>query len=107
MNIKERIQDLCKKKGVTANQAEKDLGVSASYISKLDKSAPTAFTLYNMAKYFDVTMEYILMGEEKPAHDKADELVDNEIIEMLTLLTPFEFAKVQGYLEGILAARKE
>lgn len=65
MSRKERIQQLCKKKGVTFQQAEADLGFGASYISKLDKSDPTATKLYSMAKYFGVSMEYLYSGEKE------------------------------------------
>ena len=40
MNVKERIQFLCKKNGITSKSLEEHLGFGKGYISKIDKAAP-------------------------------------------------------------------
>ena len=80
MGLKERIQELCRKKGVTAQQAEIDLGFAKGYISKLSTSIPNAAKVQKMAEYFGVPVGYIL-GEEK-APIQRDER-DDEVAELL------------------------
>lgn len=63
MNLKERIQNLCKDRGVAASKVEKDLGFGSGYISKLDKSTPNAANLQKLADYFGVPIGYLMTGE--------------------------------------------
>ena len=43
--LKELVRDLCKKKGVSMNTAEKEIGLAKGYISKLNNSNPNMNTL--------------------------------------------------------------
>lgn len=63
MNIKERIQFLCKKNGVTSKSLEEYLGFGRGYISKIDKTAPNLSKLKPIADYFGVTVDYLLGNE--------------------------------------------
>lgn len=45
MDLKERIKELCKEKGISLNKLESDCGVAKGYISKLDKSSPSVATI--------------------------------------------------------------
>lgn len=65
MGLKERVQALCKKKGVTAQQAEIDLGLGKGYISKLNASVPNAGNIQKMATYFGVSSDFIIIGEDE------------------------------------------
>ena len=67
--MKDRIKALCKKKGVSMNTAEKEIGLAKGYISKLDKSNPNMTTLQKMADYFDVSVEYLMAGKENESND--------------------------------------
>ncbi len=62
--MKERIKTLCKKKGVSMNTAEKEIGLAKGYISKLEKSNPNMTTLQRMADYFNVTTDFLMTGKE-------------------------------------------
>ena len=73
MNIKERIQFLCKKNGVTSKSLEEYLGFGRGYISKIDKTAPNLSKLKPIAYYFGVTVDYLLSGNEEP-NEKSNEL---------------------------------
>lgn len=64
MNIKERIKDLCKKKGITVNKLETELGFGTGYISKLDKSTPNAKKIQTIADYFNVSVDYLMNGKD-------------------------------------------
>ena len=64
MNVKERIQFLCKKNGITSKSLEEHLGFGKGYISKIDKSAPNLSKIKPIADYFGVTVDYLMTGKE-------------------------------------------
>ena len=63
--LKENVQELCKEKGVSANVAEQELGFASGYIAKLNTSNPNLSKLTAMAKYFNVSLDYLVYGESK------------------------------------------
>lgn len=64
MDLKERIQALCKNNGISMNQLEQNLGFGKGYISKLGKSIPNANKLQKIAQYFHVSVDYLMTGDE-------------------------------------------
>ena len=52
MDLKERIQELCRQNNISMNKAETDLGFGKGYISKLGKSTPNATKIHKLADYF-------------------------------------------------------
>ncbi len=64
MNLKERIQELCKSNNISMNKLEADLGFGKGYISKLGKSTPNATKIRQIAGYFGVTIDYLMSGKE-------------------------------------------
>ena len=65
MDMKERIQNLCKKNCISVNKLEKILGFGNGYISKLGQSTPNTSKIKLIADYFNVSIDYIITGEEK------------------------------------------
>lgn len=74
--------ELCKKKGVSPSRAALDCGLSKSAVSqwKTRNSSPKFEQLPKIAAYFDVSVDYLLGNEEKPAAPKDDELYKDELI---------------------------
>lgn len=64
MDLKERIQELCKRKNISMNQLEQELGFGKGYISKLGKSTPNATKIQQIARFLDVTVDYLISGKE-------------------------------------------
>jgi transcriptional regulator with XRE-family HTH domain len=64
MDLKERIQELCKRKNISMNQLEQELGFGKGYISKLGKSTPNATKIQQIAQYLDVTVDYLMRGKD-------------------------------------------
>lgn len=60
MSLKEKIKELCKKKKISVNKLETDLGFGTGYVSKLDKTNPNMSKLSQIADYFDVSMDMLL-----------------------------------------------
>ena len=67
--IYEKINKICKSKGITVGKLEKDLAFSNATIRKWKKSIPTADKLKAVADYFKVPMEQLLENTE----DEEDE----------------------------------
>lgn len=65
MTLRERIKDLCKKKGISVNKLEMDLHFGKGYVSKLDKSTPNSEKLQKIADYLGVTLDYLMSGEKE------------------------------------------
>ena len=65
MDMKERVQELCKKNSMSVSELEKTLGFGNGYISKLGQSTPNTSKIKLIADYFNVSIDYIITGEEK------------------------------------------
>lgn len=64
MTLKDRVKALAKKHGISLPALESELGFGNSTIVKWDKSTPNAEKLNVVARYFGVTMDYLLNGTE-------------------------------------------
>lgn len=61
----EKLQTLCKQRGITINKLEQELGMPQSSLQKIGQSVPKADRLYKVAQYFDVPMEYFFDENER------------------------------------------
>ena len=76
----ERIEALCKEKGVSFRKVELSLGFSNGILRSWEKKTPSADKLAAVAEYFGVSMEYLMTGKEKaPAHEEP-ELSEDEVM---------------------------
>ena len=64
MTLRDRIKDLCKKKGISVNRLELDCEFAKGYISKLDKSTPNSDKLQKIADYFGISLDYLMNGAD-------------------------------------------
>lgn len=83
MDLKERIQELCRKTGKSMNQVEIDLLFGKGYLSKLGKSTPNAIKIQQIADYFDVTVDYLMNGKEESPEEKKPTLSNNEELNVI------------------------
>lgn len=65
MNSVERVKNMCKTRKIPISKLEKDLGFSNGYIGQLRKGVFPDDRLIKIADYFDVSVDYLLTGEEK------------------------------------------
>lgn len=88
MTLKNRVKELCASRNISMNQLEQDLSFGKGYISKLGSSSPNTAKLQKIADYFDVTLDYLLKGEDKDGlndRDRKDITKDlNNIMAKLT-----------------------
>lgn len=83
-------------------------GVSQSAISMIEKGlrSPSEDTMRLLAKALNVSTTF-LMDEQEQAPPATEEELDNAIVGMLGDLTPEEVQRVQDFIAGMKAARKE
>ena len=65
MTLKDRIKNLAQERGMSLPALEAELGFGNSTIVKWDKSTPNVDKLNAVAKYFGVTMDYLLNGVDE------------------------------------------
>ena len=99
MDLKERIQELCKQKGISMNQLEQELGFGKGYISKLGKSTPNTAKIQQIALFFGVTVDYLMTGKKEQEEKKSELTIGNNIRRKREELglTQEELAKLLGY----------
>lgn len=64
MDRLEKLQTLCKQRGLTINKLEQELDMPQSSLQKIGQNVPKADRLYKVAKYFGVPMEYFFDDED-------------------------------------------
>lgn len=72
MSLKERIKSLAQDRGISLPALEAELGFGNSTIVKWDKSIPNADKLNTVAKYFGVSMDYLLNGIDNDGLNEKD-----------------------------------
>lgn len=77
MDLKERIQELCKINKTSMNQIEEELGFGKGYISKLGKSTPNTAKIQKIANKFDVTVDYLMTGEDTSNENARNQELSN------------------------------
>ena len=70
MTLKDRVKKLAQERGISLPALESELGFGNSTIVKWDKSTPNADKLNAVAKYFNVTMDYLLNGPNRKLKNK-------------------------------------
>ena len=113
-SFKERLSDLFDSSPLNATDLAKELDVSKQTLSawKCGTRSPKRPTIETIARYFNVPVDW-LMGfdvpnnkdtyeNEKPTPE--DEL-DEELVNLLSDLTPDEVVRVFDFVSGLKAAR--
>lgn len=68
MTIKERIKELCNEHKISVAKLERECGFANGYISKLDKSTPNTAKIQKIADRFNVSVDYIMTGENSEGY---------------------------------------
>ena len=80
MNMYEKIVRLAEKKGVSIAQVERDLGFSTSSLRKLNTNKPSADKIIALARYFNVSTDYLYGNTE--IEMPADCVLDSDLISL-------------------------
>ena len=98
----ERINELCKKKGVSGSRMCLDLGMSKSTLSDLKSGRKKSFTIdtaKKIASYLGVSVEY-LSGEEK--EKEKEPIVEDEFSESRKKLIDFAESVPEDKIDLVL-----
>lgn len=103
----DRVEDLCKQKGLKRQIVYTNCGVGKNFgISIRNGSEPSIGKVFALASELDCSVDYLLGRTDNPAaHIKSSE-VNNELIAMLSQLTPEQQELVAAQIKGILQAKK-
>lgn len=96
METNERIKKLCKERGVTIQRLEIELGEKPSSIAKVSSNSK-AEKLYKIARYFGVTVDFLITGEAPAAPMLSD--IEVRIIEAYRLADPVTQANILKLLD--------
>ena len=69
MTLKDRVKALAQERGISLPVLESKLGFGNSTIVKWDKSTPNADKLNAVAKFFNVSMDYLLNGDTEKSQE--------------------------------------
>lgn len=69
MNTVERIKSICKERKIAISKLEKECGFSNGYIGQLRKGTVPDDRLRVVAKYLDLSVEYLMTGKETKSFD--------------------------------------
>lgn len=80
MELYDKIRMLAERKGVSLAQVERDLNFSTASLRKLQTNKPSADKMVALAKYFNVSTDYLYGTSEieKPA----DQVMDRDFISL-------------------------
>lgn len=101
-----RIEKMCKERGVNMTAMCREAGVPRSNLSDLKYGRTNALATVNLdriAKFFDVSMDYLLGKEEtkKPTDQKADGLRGTGYYD----LTPENRAMIDSLIDSLLKSQ--
>ncbi|MBQ3063962.1 MAG: helix-turn-helix transcriptional regulator [Clostridia bacterium] len=106
--FKKIFTELCNERGIAPTKACTDNGLSnAAYSCWNEKTVPRQATLFKFAKYFDVTVDYLLGKEDKKIPlGPIVEREEDELWAKITALDATDRIKVDAFVTGLLAADK-
>lgn len=91
MSLKDRIKSLANERGISLPVLEAELGFGNSTIVKWDKSTPNADKLNAVAKYFDVSMDYLMNGiDEDGLTEKNNKDISKDVDRIMEKLSAGE-----------------
>ena len=120
--VLERLYELMRERGVNAKRVCEELNMSNSAFTdwKKGKAKPGVEALSKLAEYFDVTLDYLVLGKENesnaeppvaerieyklPDYSDMIHMIDQDILIKFHRLSSENQGKVMAYIDGMLAA---
>jgi len=82
MNVFAQIQNLCEERGIKIRQLEQQSGIGNGVIAKWKKSSPQVDSLSKVAKYFNVSLDYLAERTDVKNFDSCSDQEKNEVQEL-------------------------
>ncbi|UUY79097.1 helix-turn-helix transcriptional regulator [Staphylococcus saprophyticus] len=67
MNLYEKIKKMCNEEGISIAHLERETGISNGQIKRWAKSSPSVENLKKVAKYFNVSLEFLADDTTEPS----------------------------------------
>lgn len=104
--VSNKIKEFAKERKVTVKHVLLEAGLSNNFMSGLTNSMPKADNLAKIADELDCSVDYLLGRTENPTAHITSSEVNNQLIALLTQLTPVEQEMISLQIKGLLAAKK-
>lgn len=94
--------DLCNKKGEAPSSVCRKVGITpATFSGWTEKTIPRQATLYRIADYFGVTVDYLLAQEKEPPGltPEGEDEIDAQILTIFSRLPDDKKREAKTYLE--------
>lgn len=105
----DNLTKLCEEHGIKPTPLVKSLGMSSGSIKNWKEGKlPSGESLMRFSEYFNVSIDYLLTGEEK-SNDKSNYLSseDRELLKMIHELPADVRAEIKGEIKGYLKRMRE
>lgn len=98
MGLVANIQSLCDKNNTNFKNLERNLDLSNGTICRWDSSKPSYDKVLRVANYFNVSIDFLITGNEKNINDylTEDEL---KFVKSYSLLDEYAKTKINHYIE--------
>ena len=105
-DIAKRLNELMEERGVKASRVSAELNLSNSAFTdwKNSKNGPGVAALIKLAKYFEVSLDYLIIGKKSEADMAREEAYrrEREFYDKLSVLPTFRQGMVAGYIDAML-----
>lgn len=113
--FRERFTDLCNESPMNDTEIAKKIGVSKQTVSawKIGDRSPKQPTIETIANIFHVNIDWLLgfdvpksIGDYKNKKLTPEDELNNELLSLLTRLTPAERLRVLDFVKGLSASHE-
>lgn len=113
------IKELCKKRGISVNELESEIGLGINTIYKWDKASPSADKLQRVADYFGVSLDFLTGRElrKPPVEQQIGELMaeiafdkfgfKSQFIRSLAAIPPEGWPQIERFIDSLAALREK
>ena len=113
------IKELCKKRGISINELESEIGLGINTIYKWDKASPSADKLQRVADYFGVSLDFLTGRElrKPPVEQQIGELMaeiafdkfgfKSQFIRSLAAIPPEGWPQIERFIDSLAALREK
>lgn len=102
--------NLCNSIGKSPSAVAEEIGIMRSTVTRWKQGkSQTDANIQKVANYFGVTVEELTTESKKSPTPESVELskFDLDILESMYKLTPADRIRVEAYIQGLIAARKD
>lgn len=105
-DIAERIKEVARQRQISVKKILSDTGLGRNTMSNFKTSFPKSDSLAKIADCLDCSVDYLLGRTENPAVQIKASDVNNQLVDLLSQLSPTEQEIISLQIKGLLSAKK-